>query len=134
MSTTLKWETLGKLSKEGKFDKSKSPFQDLKVLFNYRNDIVHDKVSEYSVERASKRYNNKLPDPVFGFLDLGHVIYAADTYWGMVSEIHAILGTQMDDFHRHYNLQPWFDPAFEVRVRDASSAYARFVPTDADLS
>lgn len=70
MSTLTKWETMGKLKKGKGFDRSKSPFQDLKILFNFRNDIVHDKVAGYSNDREDKRYNKKLPDPVFGFLTL----------------------------------------------------------------
>ena len=50
------------------------------------------------------RYNKKLLDLVFGFLTLRHVIFAADTYWGMISEIHNILGAEMKEFHMHYNL------------------------------
>jgi hypothetical protein len=80
-------------------------------------------LADYSADRESKRYNKKLPDPVFGFLTLHHVVFAADTYWGMISEIHSILGMDMKEFHRHYNLKPWFDDDFEDRVRRASTAY-----------
>lgn len=125
MSTLTKWETIGNLKKGKGFDRSKSPFQDLRILFNFRNDIVHDKVADYSDDRDVKRYNKKLPDPVFGFLTLRHVIFAADTYWGMISEIHHILGTDMKEFHRHYNLKPWFNDDFEKEVRNASASYAR---------
>jgi len=125
MSTLTKWETIGKLKKGKSFDRSKSPFQDLKILFSYRNDIVHDKVANYSDEGEDKRYNRKLPDPVFGFLTLSHVIFAADAYWGMISEIHNILGTDMKDFHRHYNLKPWFSDDFEQEVRKASTSYTQ---------
>jgi hypothetical protein len=125
MSTLTKWETIGKLKKGKGFDRSKSPFQDLKILFNFRNDIVHDKVADYSDDREDKRYNKKLPDPVFGFLTLRHVVFAADTYWGMISEIHTILGTDMKEFHRHYNLKPWFTTDFEQEVRKASASYVK---------
>lgn len=125
MSTISKWETIGNLKKAKGFDRSKSPFQDLRILFNFRNDIVHDKVADYSDDREVKRYNKKLPDPVFGFLTLRHVIFAADTYWGMISEIHGILGTDMKEFHRHYNLKPWFNDDFEDEVRKASELYAK---------
>jgi hypothetical protein len=125
MSTLTKWETLGKLKKGTGFDRSKSPFQDLKILFNFRNDIVHDKVADYSDERTDRRYNGKLPDPVFGLLTLGHVVFAADTYWGMISEIHNILGADMKEFHRHYNLKPWFTDNFEQEVRSASATYGK---------
>lgn len=124
MSTLTKWETLGKLKKGKGFVRSTSPFQDLKILFNFRNDIAHDKVIDYSDDRENKRYNNKLPDPVSGFLSLGHVIFAADTYWGMVSEIHNILGTDMNEFHKHYNLKPWFNDTFEQQARDVSELYS----------
>jgi hypothetical protein len=123
MSTLTKWEILGRLKKGKEFDRSKSPLQDLKILFNFRNDIVHDKVADYSDDREDKRYNKKLPDPVFGFLALRHVVFAADTYWEMISEIHNILGTDMKEFHRHYNLKPWFDDEFEQEVRKVSASY-----------
>jgi hypothetical protein len=55
---------------------------------------------------------------------LRHVVFAADTYWGMISEIHTILGTDMKEFHRHYNLTPWFTNDFEQEVRKASASYA----------
>ncbi|AFP20472.1 hypothetical protein KVP06_12005 [Geobacter sulfurreducens] len=125
MSTLTKWETLGKLKKGKGFNKSTSPFQDLKILFNYRNDIAHDKVVDYSEDRENKRYNNKLPDPVTGFLSLNHVVFAADTYWGMISEIHSILDTDMTAFHKHYNLKPWFNDNFEQEARGASNAYLK---------
>ncbi len=123
MSTLTKWETLGKLKKGKGFNRSTSPFQDLKILFNYRNDIAHDKVVDYSEDRENKRYNNKLPDPVFGFLSLKHVVFAADAYWGMIAEIHNILGTDMNEFHKHYNLTPWFNDKFEQEARYASESY-----------
>ncbi len=127
MGTLTKWETIGKLKKGKGFDRSKSPFQDLKILFNFRNDIVHDKVADCSDDREDKRYNKKLPDPVFGFLTLRHVVFAADTYWGMISEIHNILGTDMKEFHRHYNLKPWLNNDFEQEVRKASASYVKVV-------
>jgi hypothetical protein len=125
MSTLSKWETLGKLKKGKGFDKSKNPYQDLKILFRFRDDMVHDKVADYSDEREKKRYNNKLPDPAFGFLDLRHIIYAADTYWGMISEIHTLIGIGMKEFHRHYNLKPWFTDDFEKEVRKTSGFYVQ---------
>jgi len=125
MSTLTKWETIGNIKNGKGFDRSMSPFQDLRILFNFRNDIVHDKVTDYSDDRDVRRYNRKLPDPVFGFLTLRHVIFAADTYWGMISDIHNILGTDMNGFHRHYNLKPWFNDDFEEEVRKASTSYAR---------
>jgi hypothetical protein len=64
-------------------------------------------VAGYSDDRENKRYNKRLPDPVFSFLTLRHVVFAADTYWGMISEIHNILGTDMKEFHEHYSLKPW---------------------------
>lgn len=104
MSTMSKWEAVGRLQKGCSFDKSKSPFQDFKSLFNFRNDVVHDKAIEYEDDRPRKRYGGKLPDPVLGFLDISHAIFAARTYWGMVCEIHRIISLYMKSFHRHYNL------------------------------
>jgi len=48
INTLLKWESIGKLKNGKGFDRSKRPFQHLKILFKYRNDIVHDKVTDYS--------------------------------------------------------------------------------------
>lgn len=127
MSTLAKWETIGRLKNGKGFDRSKSPFQNLRILLNYRNDIVHDKVASYSDDREGKRYNKKLPDPVLGFLTLTHVVFAADVYWGMISEIHSILGTDLKEFHRHYNLKPWFSDEFEQEVRRACVSYIRVV-------
>jgi len=123
MNTLNKWEKLGKLNKGKGFDKSKRPYQDMKILFQFRNDIVHDKICDYSSNRDKKRYNSKLPDPVFGFLDLRHVIYAADTYSEMVLEIHKLIDVEMKQFHRHYNLKPWFSEDFEKEVRATSLLY-----------
>jgi len=125
MSTLTKWETIGKLKKGKGFDRSISPFQDIKTLFNYRNDIAHDKVVNHTDDRENKRYNKKLPDPVFGYLTLRHVIFAADTYWGMIYAIHNILDTDMNEFHRHYNLKPWFNDNFEQEVRNTSELYIK---------
>lgn len=125
MSTISKWDTLGSLNKGAGFNKSKAPYQNLKVLFNFRNDIVHDKVADYSDGKEDKRYNKKLPDPVFGLLDLTHVVFAADTYWSMVSEIHKLLGTDSAEFHRHYNLSPWFNDDFETQVRQTCNDFIR---------
>lgn len=123
LSTPSKWETLGRLNHTVGFDTAKAPFQDLKVLFYFRNDIVHDKVREYSDDVAAKRYGGKLPDPTFGFLDLRHVVYAADTYWMMILEIHRLTSEPRDIFHRHYNLAPWFSPDTERHIRDIARQY-----------
>jgi hypothetical protein len=126
LSTQEKWQTMGRLRDPQGFDGSKSPFQDLRILFNFRNDMVHDRVREYSDNFAKKRYNGKLPDPAFGFLDLRHAIYGAETYWNMVLEIHRLTSQPREDFHRHYNLSPWYSTgdATEARARDISRRYS----------
>ncbi len=102
-----KWKTIGRFGGEKGFDSSRPPFQNFHYLFNFRDDHVHDKVVALSDERARKRYNDTFPDPVFGMLDLGHALFAADTYWGMVGEVHRLLGIEPRAFQRHYNLSPW---------------------------
>ena len=124
LSTLSKWETLGRLNHKAGFDTAKGPFQDLKVLFRFRDDMVHDKVREYSDDFASKRYGGKLPDPTFGFLDLRHAIYGADTYWMMIAEIHRLTSQPREAFHRHYNLTPWFSPDAERHARDMARQYS----------
>ena len=108
MSVREKWSTIARLGSPTGFDTGRAPFQDFSILFRFRDDVVHDKVVKYGQNRG-KRYNGKLPDPVLGHFHLGHALYAAQTYWDMVLEIHRILGVDMRDFHRHYNLMPWSD-------------------------
>ncbi len=107
MSTREKWKTISRLKGKDGFDRSRPPFQDFVILFNFRDDHVHDKVVDLSDDRTRKRYNNKFPDPVTGLLTLSHGLYAARTYWSMVQGIHEFLGTRPEDFHRQYNLAPW---------------------------
>jgi len=125
MSTMSKWEAVGRLRNGCSFDKSKSPFQDFKYLFNFRNDVVHDKAIEYEDERPRKRYGGKLPDPVLGFLDLSHSIFAAHTYWGMVCEIHRLISLDMRSFHKQYNLSPWSNDEFRAEIERTATEYRK---------
>ena len=125
MSTLSKWETLGRLKSNQGFDSARPPFQDLKILFRFRDDHVHDKVVEYGDDRAGKRYGGKFPDPVAGILHLSHAVYACDCYWNMVTEIHNLIGFSREDFHRHYNLSPWFSKEFEREVRKTAEEYQK---------
>jgi hypothetical protein len=111
MSTARKWEMLARLGTGAGFDKSRPPFQDFQCLFRFRDDHVHAKVVAYSDDLARKRYNDKLPDPVSGMLDLSHALYAAKTYWNMVQEVQRLVGFDQHSFHRHYTLEPWPDDA-----------------------
>ena len=92
MSPKDKWSTVARLGKSGGFDRSRSPWQDFDVLFKFRDDHVHDKVVPYSEDRANKRYNNRLPDPVNGLLNLEHAVFAATAYWAMVEHVHDLVG------------------------------------------
>jgi hypothetical protein len=107
LSPKDKWNDVRRLTSGTEFDPSKRPWQDFKIVFAFRDDHVHDKVVPYSEERATKRYGGKLPDPVGGVLDLGYALYAATTYWDMVTEIHALSTVPMKEFHRHYDPSPW---------------------------
>jgi len=91
---------------------------DLQALNHYRNDIVHDNISSFGDDRSQRRYYGQLPDPVLGFLNLSHIIFAADTYWKLVDEIHKLTGLSKEDFQKHYNLSPWFSSDFETKVRE----------------
>ena len=129
-STREKWETIGKMGSTMGFDRSRTPFQDFKSLFNFRDDNVHDKAIPYSEDRAVKRYNKKFPDPVFGSLDLGHALFAADVYWNMVQEIHRLTGVDAGVFHRHYNLKPWFDEGNRRSLHNLAVRYRDTFPTN----
>ena len=121
MSAIDKWQTIGKLKTEGGFDSSRSPYQDLKILFKFRNDHVHDKVTDWSAATSRKRYGGKLPETFGGVLDLSHAVYACDTYWCMVQKIHELVGVATSEFHGRYNLSTWFDKPFEQEVRKTAS-------------
>lgn len=114
-STVDKWSFIGKL--DGKqFDRSRSPFQDLQVLFHFRNDMAHDKVNDFKIE-TPKKYNNKLPNFMSEFLTLEHVMFAAFTYQSLISELKNLLGVVVDEFHRDYNLSPWFNSEIEQQAK-----------------
>jgi len=130
LSTREKWETIGKMGSAIGFDRSRTPFQDFRSLFNFRDDNVHDKAIPYSEDRAAKRYNKKFPDPVFGSLDLGHALFAADVYWNMVQEIHRLTGVDAEVFHRHYNLRPWFDDENRRSLQELAVRYRDTFPTN----
>jgi hypothetical protein len=130
LSTREKWETIGKMGSAIGFDRSRTPFQDFRYLFNFRDDNVHDKAIPYSEDRAVKRYNKKFPDPVFGSLDLGHALFAADVYWNMVQEIHRLTAVDAGVFHRHYNLKPWFDEGNRRSLHNLAVQYRDTFPTN----
>jgi hypothetical protein len=123
MSTREKWKTMSRLADGDGFDRSRPPFQDFHVLFNFRDDHVHDKVVDYASDRARKRYNGKLPDPVFGLLTLRHGMYATSTYWAMVEAVHELVRVPMQRFHRHYNLAPWTNDEDRRRMSDLAVSY-----------
>lgn len=113
-STVAKWEFIGKL-KGHKFDKSKPPFQDLKVLFSFRNDMAHDKVNDFNVE-VPKKYNNKLPNFMSDLLILEHALFAAQVFQDLVKELKILLGDVIEEFQKHYNLSPWFNEEIEKQA------------------
>ena len=120
-STREKWDKVASLSKGEGFEKGRVPFQDMNIVFNFRNDWVHDKLITFSddssddssdeeawpaQDRLKKRYGEKLP-PFPGFANLRHGLFAAQTYWGMALEVLKLLEISREDFHRHYDLSPW---------------------------
>ncbi len=130
LSIRQKWETIGNLGTRPGLDRSRYPFQDITYLFNFRDDHVHDKAVPYAEDRATKRYNNKFPDPVFGFLDLGHGLYAATVYWDLVGEIHRVTGVDPISFHRHYNLRPWFQDENRELLAELATEYRKSFPSE----
>lgn len=123
LGTREKWKMIGRFGKEKGFDSSRPPFQNFHYLFNFRDDHVHDKVVARNDERARKRYNEKFPDPVLGMLDLGHALFAANTYWEMVAEVHRLLRIEPSAFHRHYNLSPWHSDERKKELEDLVKRY-----------
>lgn len=133
MSTLNKWKTIANLKSKVGFDTAISPFQDVKILFQFRNDHVHDKVVDWDEtidpdkKNAKKLYNGKLPDTFGELLTLSQAVYACDTYWKMIIKIHELVGVPAEEFHQHYNLKPWFDEGFENQVRQTSEQYMKVV-------
>jgi hypothetical protein len=93
MTIREKWWLLGRLRSATGFNKGASPYQDFNILFRFRDDIVHDKVRDFS-KPDQKKYKDRFPDPTTGFLTLSHALYAAKTYWAMVKEVHKRKGTR----------------------------------------
>jgi len=121
MTIREKWKTVSRLRSENGFDPSRPPFQDFHILFKFRDDHVHDKVIAWRPDNES-RYNGKLPEwpsPV----DLNHALYAGQTYWNMVQEIHRLTGISQADFHRLYNLRPWEDDDHHTELRAIALKY-----------
>ena len=127
MSVRDKWARLGEMS-GGSFDRSRFPFQDFSYLFNFRNDVVHDKVIAIGSDRASRRYNGKFPDPASGLLTLSHAVYAGDVYWGMVTEVVRILDLDEEAFHKHYNLTPWHSDEHRSTLAGVAQRYSALFP------
>ncbi len=129
MTVREKWRTVGRLGSSEGFAAGQPPFQDFSILFKFRDDVVHDKVVEMGEDRA-RRYNNKLADPVFGRFHLGHALFGARTYWGMVVEVHRLLGVDMASFHRHYNLKPWSDEEERAVLEGLADRYSKSLEED----
>jgi hypothetical protein len=130
MSTREKWRTISGLKGSDGFNRASAPFQDFVILFNFRDDHVHDKVVDHADNRPRTRYNGRFPDPVSGLLTLSHGLYAARTYWAMVNEIHKLLGTDPNSFHRHYNLAPWTAEGERVELEKLAGLYQRKLGPD----
>ena len=123
MSVRDKWHRLAALGPGGGFDVSSQPYQGFHVLFRFRDDMVHGKVSDLDEDLGPKRYGGRLPDPVTGLLAMEHAFFAAEVYWSMVLKLHEILGTNPEDFHRHYNLMPWRDESVRQELKAVADRY-----------
>lgn len=126
MSIRDKWRTIGRLKDDRGFDESCPPFQDFHILFKFRDDQVHDKIVEWGSSESSKRYNGKFPDDGL-VLHLSHALFAADTYWGMVQEVHRLTNVQqagLQGFQRHYNVSPWTDESRRQELARIARKYS----------
>lgn len=123
MSIREKWRTVGRLKDARGFDPSRPPFQEFQILFRFRDDQVHDTVVEWGLSESSRRYNGKFPEDGIGPLDLSHALFAADTYWGMVQEVHRLTGVPQADFHRHYNVSPWLNESRRKELARMAKKY-----------
>lgn len=126
MSVREKWQKVCSLKESDSFDRSRPPFQDFGYLFNFRDDLVHDKVSEFGKDRAKKRYNNRFPDPVLSQLSLKNSQYAAKIYWDMVNKLHELLEVDENEFQKHYNLSPWRSSEDCQRIDELVKEYGKY--------
>ena len=120
--TTDKWAILSSIGGPG-FERGRSPFQDLVILFHFRDDLVHDKPVQWSLDRAQARYCGRLADPVLGLLTLSDALFGAEVYWALVLELHRSTGVGAEEFHRHYNVQPWFDEERRQGLRELAKRH-----------
>jgi len=122
MTIRDKWQTIGSLRDGNGFDKGTSPYQDFIILFRFRDERVHDKVTEWVGEETKKRYNNRLPESVLLPVDLGNALFAAETYWNMVHEIHRLIGVPMKEFQR-YMVPPWSGDGHRDQLKEVARQY-----------
>jgi hypothetical protein len=126
MGTLQKWEAVGKLGGSS-FDTSRTPFQAFKILFRFRDDHVHNKVVPLSKDLGARRYGGRFPDPVVGFLDLGHALQGGEIYWSMITEVHQLLSVPTQEFQRHYDLTPWGGEQRRRTLQRLADGYRRTV-------
>lgn len=119
-----KWLALGGIAGK-KFDTSRRPWQDFAILFKFRDAHAHSKVIEWSTDVSKTEFGNKLPDPVTGSLTLEHALFAAETYWAMVEELHALMNVDHAAFARHYALTPWLSDKRRKELREVAKRYAQ---------
>ena len=129
MGTLDKGEAVGELGGSG-FDTSRAPFQAFKILFRFRDDHVHNKVVPLSKDLGAGRYGGRFPDPVVGFLDLGHALQGGEVYWSMIAEVHQLLSVPPQEFQRHYDLTPWGGEQRRGTLERLANAYRRTVPQE----
>lgn len=125
MSIRDKWLTIARLKDERGFDRSCPPFQDFQILFKFRDDQVHNKVVEWGSPKSSRPYNGKLPEDVIPPLDMGHALFAADTYWGMVQEVHRLTKVPQPVFQEHWNVSPWKEESRRKKMAQTAAKYRK---------
>jgi hypothetical protein len=129
LSTVNKWIKVVEISTgiEYQTNVDNNPFSDLNILFKFRNDHAHDNVVSMSNDKSLYRYNGKLPDPVFGHLDIFHVLFAVDTYWYLIQWVHKKIEVSQDEFHMQYNLSPWISSEMAKEIRSIAATYNGFL-------
>jgi hypothetical protein len=128
-STREKWETIGKMGSTIGFDRSRTPFQDFRSLFNFRDDNARQ---SYPLQRgsSSQTLQQEISRSCFRFPRPGSPLFAADIYWNMVQEIHRLTGVDAGVFHRHYNLKLWFDEGNRRSLHNLAARYRDTFPTN----
>lgn len=97
-----KWKKLPKLV-SGKTFASGDLWDSFDELFIFRNNVVHDKPTEWRKKKGSGK--GKFPDLPFGLFDLSvdNAVLAARTHDEIIKTLHNLTNVPEHEFQRHYN-------------------------------